>query len=241
MDLVSGLRFVLALVVVIGLIAGLAWLLRKYGAGRITMGANKGRLAVGEATHIDAKRRLVLIRRDGTEHLILLSPNSETVIETNIEADIRSSIRKIYYALSGNDPVRDRWLSHTQDQRLLDPFPDPEPFPAWLGEDDIDYLVTNFEAGGFRGPLNRYRNARRDYDNLPQMNATPLRQPSCFIGGSRDALRHFVPGHDLYENVGRHCNDQRISRILEGVGHWVQQEAPEEVTATLLSFLETLD
>jgi flagellar biogenesis protein FliO len=40
MDLVSGLRFVLALVVVIGLIAGLAWLLRKYGAGRITMGAN---------------------------------------------------------------------------------------------------------------------------------------------------------------------------------------------------------
>lgn len=133
MDLVSGLRFVLALVVVIGLIAGLAWLLRKYGAGRITMGANKGRLAVVEATHIDAKRRLVLIRRDGTEHLILLSPNSETVIETNIEADIRSSIRKIYYALSGNDPVRDRWLSHTQDQRLLDPFPDPNPFlPGWV-------------------------------------------------------------------------------------------------------------
>ncbi len=117
----------------------------------------------------------------------------------------------------------------------------PEHGGYWLGEDDIDYLVTNFEAGGFRGPLNRYRNARRDYDNLPQMNATPLRQPSCFIGGSRDALRHFVPGHDLYENVGRHCNDQRISRILEGVGHWVQQEAPEEVTAALLSFLETLD
>ncbi|MEH6755283.1 MAG: alpha/beta hydrolase [Alphaproteobacteria bacterium] len=165
----------------------------------------------------------------------------EGVAEAELEADVRSSIRKIYYALSGNDPVRDRWLSHTQDQRLLDPFPDPKPFPAWLGEDDIDYLVTNFEAGGFRGPLNRYRNARRDYDNLPQMNATPLRQPSCFIGGSRDALRHFVPGHDLYENVGRHCNDQRISRILEGVGHWVQQEAPEEVTAALLSFLETLD
>jgi len=85
MDLVSGLRFVLALVVVIGLIAALAWLLRKYGSGRITTGAGKGRLAVVEATHIDARRRLVLVRRDGTEHLILLSANSETVIETNIE------------------------------------------------------------------------------------------------------------------------------------------------------------
>lgn len=86
MDLVSGLRFVLALVVVIGLIAGLAWILRKYGSGRITMGGGKGRLAVVESTHIDAKRRLVLIRRDGVEHLILLAPNAETVIETHIES-----------------------------------------------------------------------------------------------------------------------------------------------------------
>jgi len=56
-----------------------------------------------------------------------------------------------------------------------------------------------------------------------------------------NAMRSSRACHDLYENVGRHCNDQRISRILEGVGHWVQQEAPEEVTAALLSFLETLD
>jgi flagellar protein FliO/FliZ len=85
MDLVSGLRFVLALVVVLGLIAALAWILRRYGAGRVTLGAGKGRLGVVEASHIDAKRRLVLIRRDGVEHLLLLGPTSETVIETGIE------------------------------------------------------------------------------------------------------------------------------------------------------------
>ena len=84
MDLVSGLRFVLALLVVLGLIAALAWVLRRYGAGRVTMGSGKGRLGVVEATHIDAKRRLVLIRRDGTEHLLLLGPTSETVVETGI-------------------------------------------------------------------------------------------------------------------------------------------------------------
>lgn len=87
MDLVSGLRFVFALLVVIGLIVALAWLLRKYGSGRITLGGGKGRLGVVEASQIDAKRRLVLIRRDGVEHLILLAPNAETVIETNIASD----------------------------------------------------------------------------------------------------------------------------------------------------------
>ena len=84
MDVVSGLRFVLALLVVLGLIAALAWILRRYGAGRVTLGASKGRLGVVEAAQIDAKRRLVLVRRDGTEHLLLLSPTSETVVETGI-------------------------------------------------------------------------------------------------------------------------------------------------------------
>jgi len=86
MDLVSGLRFVLALVVVLGLIAALAWILRRYGAGRVTLGVGKGRLGVVEASHIDAKRRLVLIRRDGIEHLLLLGPTSELLIETGIES-----------------------------------------------------------------------------------------------------------------------------------------------------------
>lgn len=73
------------------------------------------------------------------------------------------------------------------------------------------------------------------------MNAGPLRQPSCFIGGSRDVTRHFVPGHDLYEDVGRRCKDLRLGQIIEGAGHWVQQEAPDVVTQSLLAFLDTLD
>ncbi len=84
MDLVNILRFVLSLVVVIGLIAGLAWLLRRYGGGRVTMAGGRGRLAVVEAAHIDAKRRLVLVRRDEVEHLVMLSPTAETVIEAGI-------------------------------------------------------------------------------------------------------------------------------------------------------------
>lgn len=84
MDLINIARFILSFVVVIGLIGGLAWVLRRYGSGRISAAAGKGRLGVVEVATVDAKRRLVLIRRDAVEHLILLSPTSETIVETGI-------------------------------------------------------------------------------------------------------------------------------------------------------------
>lgn len=84
MDLVNIARFVLSFVVVIGLIGGLAWVLRRYGAGRISAAADKGRLGIVEVATVDAKRRLVLVRRDAVEHLILLSPTCETIVEIGI-------------------------------------------------------------------------------------------------------------------------------------------------------------
>lgn len=57
---------------------------------------------------------------------------------------------------------------------------------------DLDYFVENFEASGFRGPINRYRNQERDFDDLPDMGAAPVHQPSCFIAGSKDVVRHGV-------------------------------------------------
>jgi pimeloyl-ACP methyl ester carboxylesterase len=73
------------------------------------------------------------------------------------------------------------------------------------------------------------------------MGARPVAQPSCFIAGSKDIVRRFVPGHDLYDDVATNCTDLRLARIIEGAGHWVQQEAPREVNAALLEFLASLD
>ncbi len=85
MDLINTLRFIGAFAFVLALIAGLSWLLRRYGMGlRVAAGIGTSRIGVVEFSSVDPKRRLVLIRRDGVEHLILLSPTSETVIETGI-------------------------------------------------------------------------------------------------------------------------------------------------------------
>jgi flagellar protein FliO/FliZ len=78
-------RFLGALVLVVALIFALAWIAKRLGfGGRINSGRGKRRLGVQEVLSLDSKRRLVLIKRDGVEHLILLGLNDDIVVETGI-------------------------------------------------------------------------------------------------------------------------------------------------------------
>jgi flagellar protein FliO/FliZ len=79
-----------ALVLVLGLIGVLALLGRRFGllaAARPRRGAGR-RLSITEVAPVDAKRRLILVRRDQTEHLVLLGGDSDLIIERNIPAPI---------------------------------------------------------------------------------------------------------------------------------------------------------
>jgi hypothetical protein len=79
-------KFVIAFVVVLLLIALLAWLVRRLGSGGLS-GAARGRqprLAVVDATTVDARRRLILVRRDNVEHLLMIGGPTDLVIEPNI-------------------------------------------------------------------------------------------------------------------------------------------------------------
>jgi flagellar biogenesis protein FliO len=79
-------RFFIAFLVVLALIGLTAWLVRRFGANRLG-GVARGRqprLAVIDAASVDGRRRLVLIRRDNTEHLLMIGGPSDVVVETNI-------------------------------------------------------------------------------------------------------------------------------------------------------------
>jgi pimeloyl-ACP methyl ester carboxylesterase len=78
----------------------------------------------------------------------------------------------------------------------------------------------------------------RDWEDLVELEGARVSQPSFFLAGSRDPVRHFVPGMDPYEDPGVFCDDFRGHVIVEGKGHWIQQEVPAEVTRALLEFLE---
>lgn len=87
MSLASYFNFVLALIFVLGLIGAAAWAYRRFVTGGSIagrLGLAGGRLGIVESRGIDARHRLVLVRRDGVEHLVLIGPTGETVIETGI-------------------------------------------------------------------------------------------------------------------------------------------------------------
>jgi flagellar protein FliO/FliZ len=80
-------RFFIAFLVVLGLIAVTAWVVRRFGADRLGAATARGRqprLAVIDAAAVDGRRRLILIRRDNVEHLLMIGGPSDVVIEPNI-------------------------------------------------------------------------------------------------------------------------------------------------------------
>lgn len=79
-------QFVAALAFVLALIAGLAWAIRQFGlfSQMAPKLGSKRRLSIVETLGLDAKRQLVLVRRDDKEHLVILGPASETVVEAGI-------------------------------------------------------------------------------------------------------------------------------------------------------------
>jgi flagellar protein FliO/FliZ len=86
-------RFFLAFLIVLGLIGAAAWAVRRFGSTRLG-GAVRGRqprLAVIEYTTVDARRRLLLVRRDNVEHLVMIGGPSDVVVESNIVRAVPAS------------------------------------------------------------------------------------------------------------------------------------------------------
>ena len=88
MEVDNYLRFVLALVFVLALIGVLALIVRRYGPGRMVAGRRgpNRRLWISEVLPLDGRRRLVLVRRDDVEHLIMLGHGTDLVVERGIAA-----------------------------------------------------------------------------------------------------------------------------------------------------------
>src|SRR5512145_2065586 len=87
MDTTVYLRFVAALVLVLGLMLVVLWALRRFSiGGMVARPGTRRRLSMVEAMAVDSRRRLVLVRRDGVEHLLLIGGPQDVVVETAITA-----------------------------------------------------------------------------------------------------------------------------------------------------------
>src|SRR6185295_7000614 len=196
-------RFVVAFVIVLGLIALTFWLIRRFGGTRVGTAAARGRaprLAVVDAAPVDGRRRLVLVRRDNVEHLLMIGGPTDIVVEENILRAVPVTPPRdvpvprtpgAVEAASATRPPPDEWAqepSPRQQSELPRPsFPRPDPLPR--PRPPLDALSRATEALARSGePLGR--------PTLPpSLNPRPS-EPPLVPTGEPDADRPGPPSAD---------------------------------------------
>jgi pimeloyl-ACP methyl ester carboxylesterase len=107
------------------------------------------------------------------------------------------------------------------------------PRPAFWTEDDEELYVCTFSRTGFTGALNWYRNIDRNWELTEDVAERRIEQPALFLTGSRDPVAKFMRA----EAMDGWVTDLRESVVVDGAGHWVQQQAAPEVSEALVRFL----
>ena len=161
------------------------------------------------------------------------------VAEAELEADVAATIRRLTFSLSGDGRggVAGRLGTATTFLQLTD---DPPQLPGWIDTQDLADTVTEFQRTGFRGGLNWYRAIRLNWELMAPWRGATIRQPSLFIGGTRDDVLAWPASRASLDTLGRSLPGLRGCHLLEGAGHWVQRERAAEVNALMLGFLATL-
>jgi pimeloyl-ACP methyl ester carboxylesterase len=144
----------------------------------------------------------------------------------------------VLYTASGEPPPEQRWKFAIDPKDISSLTPIPSQKPSFVTDADVEFFVNEFKRTGFAGGLNYYRNLDRNWASTPFLDGVKLRQPTLFIIGDRDGVLGFW-GEEV-ETIDQHVPNLVNKVILPGVGHWTQQERPEEVNRLLIEFLRGL-
>lgn len=161
--------------------------------------------------------------------------------EREIEPDVRGWLRGFYSTLSADtmpEQGSEAAFFIPPARSMREQFVNG-PLPGWLSEDDLDAYAGEFERTGLTGGLNRYRNVDRDWADLAEHDGDPINQPALFIGGDRDASTSW--NRQAIDAFPITMPGLSASHLLDGCGHWVQQERAQEVNEILIDWLKRVD
>jgi pimeloyl-ACP methyl ester carboxylesterase len=159
--------------------------------------------------------------------------------ETELEADVRRTVLRFAWSVSGAarqfaDPSR--MTMKYGEGGFLDQLSDPPDGLAsipWFTQSDLDHFVESFSRSGYFGPVSWYRNIDRNWEDTPQLADARPSMPVLFIAGTNDPVLTMLPPDPMRETVA----DLRGIVLVEGAGHWVHMEQPDDVNGPLLKFL----
>jgi epoxide hydrolase A/B len=119
---------------------------------------------------------------------------------------------------------------------FVERLPEPDGLPDWISSDELDHYINEFTRTGFTGGLNWYRNLDRNWEIMSNPAAPTITVPAMFIAGADDPVLGFMRPDRATEVVTGPYREV----IIEGAGHWLQQERPDRVNEVLLDFLSGL-
>jgi pimeloyl-ACP methyl ester carboxylesterase len=164
------------------------------------------------------------------------------VAERELEADVSETLRRLLIGASGDRPPpapeAERLPSGVLPEGggFLDVLRATDELPDWLTAEDLEFYVREFSRTGFAGGLNWYRNQDRNWELLAPWSGAVVTPPALYVAGTRDPVVEF-PGMDqLLPNLRMFVPNLLDSVLLDGCGHWTQQERPEEVNERLVAF-----
>ena len=162
------------------------------------------------------------------------------VAEAAFEKDVRASMVSTLVGLSG-DSTEVATLTDGGATGIGRATGDGE-LPPWLTEADVDFFVGEFSRSGWRGGLNWYRNSVPNWEMMAAWHRAPLLPPSLFVGGDRDPVLNWPGFRDMVDHL-RESSMPNLTKavVLEGCGHWIQQERPREINELLVEFLHAIN
>lgn len=158
------------------------------------------------------------------------------VADAELASDPARTMRRMLAGLQAGELTAEErtQLGAESGAGFIDRLPEPKGLPDWLSQEDLDHYTEVFARTGFTGGLNWYRNLDRNWELTERVSGAHVGCPSMFIAGSADPVLGFAsPEAGL-----PFLDDHRSSLILDGAGHWIQQERPQEVNAALIPFLD---
>ncbi|WP_327121695.1 alpha/beta hydrolase [Streptomyces sp. NBC_01341] len=160
--------------------------------------------------------------------------------EAEIDPDVRGWLAGFYTSLSGDTmavPGAPSPFFVPAGASMRDRFTGGA-LPSWLSDEDLEVYSADFGRTGLTGALNRYRNVDRDWEDLSVWAGAPLKSPALFIGGGLDSSTTWMA--DAIAAYPTTLPGLISSHIIEGAGHWIQQERAAEVNALLTKWLHTV-
>ena len=179
-----------------------------------------------------------LRNRFGENFFYMLYFQEPGVADAELDGDPARTMRRLMSGLrASDDPSAAMRMVAAGTEGFIDRLPEPDRLPDWIGRDELDHYVDEFSRTGFTGGLNWYRNFDRNWETTPELANAKIAVPCLFIGGTADPVLAFTRADRASEVV---CGPYR-QVMIDGAGHWLQQERPDEVNAALLEFLNGLE